>query len=92
MPLRLTPIEYLLSRLNLLPTPLLDTPLGPGIAKMLVTACELGLFDTIDKQGVSLETLAERLHCHPQGLRLLLQILISSGYLRYKHDKYYSAG
>ncbi len=64
MPLRLTPIEYLLSRLNLLPVPLFDTPLVPGIAKLLVTACELGLFDTIGKQGVSLETLAEQLQSY----------------------------
>ena len=90
MPLRLTPLEYLLSRLNLLPMPLFDTPLVPGIAKVLVTACELGLFDTIGKQGVSLETLAEQLQCHPQGLRLLLQILVSSSYLRYSHGKYYN--
>lgn len=91
MPLRLTPIEYILSRFNVLPAPLFDTPLAPGIAKMLVTACELGLFDTLGRQGASLETLAEQLQCHPQGLRLLLQILVSSGYLRYSHGKYYNA-
>ncbi len=90
MPLRLTPLEYLLSRLNLLPVPLFDTPLAPGIAKILVTACELSLFDTLGKQGASLETLAQRLQCHPQGLRLLLQILVSSGYLRHRHGKYYN--
>ena len=88
MPLRLTPLEYLLSRLNLLPVPLFDTPLAPGIAKMLVTACELSLFDALGKQGASLEVLAKHLQCHPQGLQLLLQILVSSGYIRYSHGKY----
>ncbi|MBV8823354.1 MAG: hypothetical protein JO123_11245, partial [Ktedonobacteraceae bacterium] len=82
MPLRLTPLEYLLSRLNLLPTPLFDTPLAVGIAKMLVTACELGLFDVLSERGLPLETLAEKLECQPQGLQLLLQLLVSAGYLR----------
>ncbi|MBV9710795.1 MAG: hypothetical protein JO011_07780, partial [Ktedonobacteraceae bacterium] len=88
MPLRLTPLEYILSRLNVLPTPLLDAPLAPGIAKMLVTACELGVFDALGKQKLTLQALAEKLRCHPQGLRLLLQLLVSAGYLRYHRNKY----
>ena len=33
MPLRLTPLEHVLARLNLLPVPLFDIPLAPGIAE-----------------------------------------------------------
>jgi hypothetical protein len=88
MPLRLTPLEYLLSCLNLLPIPLFDTPLAPGIAKMVITACELGLFDALSKGALPLDALAERLECHPQGLQLLLQLLVSAGYLRYRHGCY----
>ena len=88
MPLRLTPLEAVLSRLNIFPTPLFDTPLAAGITKVLVTACELDIFDTLSKQSLTLETLAERLKCHPQGLQLLLQLLVSAGYLRYSHSKY----
>ena len=88
MPLRLTPLEYLLSRLNILPAPLFDTPLAPGIAKVLVTACELDVFDILDRQRLSLQELAEKLNCHPQGLQLLLQLLVSAGYLHYRQNKY----
>lgn len=88
VPLRLTPFEYLLSRLNLLPVPLFDTPLAPGIAKMVITACELGLFDTLSKGELPLDTLAERLECHPKGLQLVLQLLVSAGYLRYRRGCY----
>ncbi len=88
MPLRLTPLEAVLSRLNILPTPLFDTPLAPGIAKVLITACELGVFDTLSKQRLTLEALAEKLKCHPQGLQLLLQLLVSAGYLRYRDGNY----
>ena len=88
MPLRLTPLEYILSRLNVLPAPLFDTPLAPGIAKVLVTACELNIFDTLDKQRLTLHELAGKLNCHPQGLQLLLQLLVSAGYLHYRQNKY----
>jgi SAM-dependent methyltransferase len=87
MPLRLTPLEYLLSRLNILPLPLFDAPLSVGVAKMLVTACELGIFDQLSG-WLSLQSLAERLDCEPQGLQLLLNLLVSAGYLRYRGGKY----
>ncbi|MBA2682042.1 MAG: methyltransferase domain-containing protein, partial [Ktedonobacteraceae bacterium] len=90
MPLRLTLPESLLARLNLLPTPLFDMPLAQGIGKVLVTACELGLFDAIPRSGIPLGDLAERLECNPQGLRLLLQLLVSSSYLRFRNDRYYN--
>ena len=88
MPLRLSSLETLLSRLNILPTPLFDIPLGVGIARVLVTACELDLFDVLARKALSLTELTERLQCHPQGLQLLLSILISSGYLRCRNGKY----
>ncbi len=90
MPLRLTLLESLLARLNILPTPLFDMPLAQGIGKVLVTACELALFDVVPRSGISLQELAEILECHPQGLRLLLQLLVSAGYLRYRNGSYYS--
>lgn len=90
MPLRFSPLESVLGRLNLLPMPLFDMPLASGIAKMLVTACELGLFDMLSKRRLSLQMLAEELGCHPQGLQFLLQILVSAGYLHYRHGTYYN--
>ncbi len=88
MPLRLTLLENLLARLNILPTPLMDTPLSAGIAKVLVTACELDLFDTLGKRSISLEELAQSVNCEPQGLQLLLQLLVSAGYLKYRAGHY----
>lgn len=88
MPLRLTLLEHLLARLNLLPIPLFDTPLAPGIAKVLVTACELGIFDKLSKEPLPLESLAEQMECHPEGLLLLLRLLVSAGYLHHRRGKY----
>jgi len=88
MPLRLTALEYLLARLNLLPVPLFDTPLAPGLARMLVTACELGVFDALSQRPLTLEMLAGRLQCDPQGLQLLLQLLVAAGYLRQRRGRY----
>jgi SAM-dependent methyltransferase len=88
MPLRLTPLEHILAWLNLFPVPLFDTPLAPGIAKVLKTACEMGVFDALSKEPLTLEILAERLQSNPQGLQLLLQLLVSAGYLRYRRGHY----
>lgn len=91
MPLRLTALEHLLARLNLLPVPLFDTPLASGIARVLVSACELGVFDALSTQPLTLERLAERLQCNPQGLQLLLQLLVSAGYLRKRRGCYHNS-
>ncbi|BCL82760.1 methyltransferase domain-containing protein [Ktedonobacteria bacterium brp13] len=88
MPLRLTPLEALLARLNLLPVPLLDTPIGAGSAKVLVCACELGLFDVLAKEAMTLSCLAERLDCDAGGLQLLLGLLVSTGYLHMRQGHY----
>ena len=88
MPLRLTLLEAILSRLNILPTPLFDAPLAPGIARVLVTACELGIFDTLGKGKLTAQVLAEKLHCDPGKLQLLLQLLVSARYLRHHKGHY----
>lgn len=88
MTLRLTLPEWLLARLNLLPTPLIDTPLAPGIAKALTTACELGLFDMLSERAMTLNELAARLECQPQSLDFLLQLLVLAGYLRARRGRY----
>lgn len=88
MPLRPTLLEQMLARLNLLPAPLFDTPLAPGISRVLNVACQLHLFDCLQRQELSTDKLAARLDCDPQGLRLLLQLLVSAGYLRERHGRY----
>ncbi len=88
MPLHLTPLENLLARLSLLPVPLFDVPLGAGIAKALVTACEMGLFDALSQHALPLNVLAGRLNCDPNGLELLLNLLVSAGYLHERKGYY----
>ncbi|HEY6539832.1 MAG TPA: methyltransferase dimerization domain-containing protein, partial [Ktedonobacteraceae bacterium] len=88
MPLRLTLPERLLESLNILPVPLFDTMLAPSITKALLTACEMGVFDALNGQSTTLDALAQRLECQPQGLSLLLNLLISAGYLRYRRGLY----
>ena len=48
----------------------------------------MGIFDALSEQALSLEELAERLHCDPQGLLLFLQLLVSAGYLRHRRGHY----
>lgn len=86
--LRMTFPERLLERLNLLPTPLFDAMLAPGVAKAVLTAWELGLFDALSERPLSLSALAERVTCQPEGLRLLVNILLPAGYLRRRGGLY----
>jgi SAM-dependent methyltransferase len=90
MPVRFTPLEYLLARFAFLPVPLVDTPLAPGIGKILVTACEMGMFDLLDRHSLPLDALAEKLNCEPQGLQILLELLVQAGYLRKQKNATYS--
>lgn len=91
MPLRMTFLERLLVQMNLLPTPLFDTMIAPGVAKAVFTACELGLFDALSRQPLTLSDLAERVACQPEGLRLLLNILLPAGYLRRRGNLYHNS-
>ena len=88
MPLRLSLLDSVLFRFNLLPIPLFDTPLVPGIAQVVVTTCELGLFDALDRKALSLDALADQLECHPRGLELALNLLVSAGYVRQRKGLY----
>lgn len=88
MPLRLTFLERLLVRFDLFPTPLLDMPLSAGIAKSLVVACDLGLFDALRTRPQTVEELAQQLQCSPHGLQILLHILTYSGYLSKRRGRY----
>lgn len=81
MSLRMTFPERLLARLNLLPTPLFDAMLAPGVAKAVLTGWELGLFDALSERPLSLTALAE-------GLRLLVNVLLPAGYLRRRGSLY----
>lgn len=58
---------------------------------MLVTACELGIFDALSQRPLPLELLAKRLHCNPRALQLLLQLLVSAGYLRKCRGRYHNS-
>src|SRR5258707_2150838 len=82
MPLHLSLLERVLARLNLLPVPLFDIPLAPGIARVLVVSCELGVFDALNERPLTLEALAERLHSNPPGLPFFFQLLVFTRYLR----------
>jgi hypothetical protein len=88
MPLRPTLLERLLARLNLVPTPLFDAMLAPGITRALLTACEMGLFDALSARPLTLAALAARVKSEPEGLRLLLDILVSAGYVHRRGELY----
>lgn len=53
-----------------------------------MTACKLGIFDTLGRGKLPAQALAERLRCDPEKLQLLLQLLVSAGYLHHRKNYY----
>ncbi len=79
--------ESLLERIalatNLAPTPVADTLHAVIVARAVVAATRLGVFDGLAAGGADAEALARRLGLHAGALEKLLNLLVASGYLRH---------
>ena len=81
MPLRLNPVERLIFfEGNLGPGPIIDL-YGPLTARGIQAALRLGLFEALAPGPLSPEELAQRLGVDERGVRLLLELLESLGYV-----------
>ncbi|MBA4370638.1 MAG: class I SAM-dependent methyltransferase [Coriobacteriaceae bacterium] len=82
------PLEWLLLRLGLLPTPLLDGYWGMATSRALLTAIELGLFDVLRERPMTAVELAERLGTDLSGTEVLLGALNGMRYVRRRAGRY----
>jgi cyclopropane fatty-acyl-phospholipid synthase-like methyltransferase len=88
MPLRLNAIERLIFlEGNLGPGPIVDL-YGPLAAKGIQVALRLGLFEALAAAPLNPGELAQRIGADERGLRLLLELLDSLGYVRGRGDRY----
>jgi len=83
-----TPLEWLALKLNLAPTPLVDTQVAFNAARAIMAAAELGIFEAIGKQSRTVEEIATACGTHPQSTMQLLNCLVGVGYLRCSGGKY----
>ena len=73
---------------NLAPTPVVDTLHAVIVARSVVAASRLGVFDALTDGAVDAGALAARLGLHAAALGKLLNLLVATGYLRHGRSGY----
>ncbi|HET9747182.1 MAG TPA: class I SAM-dependent methyltransferase [Chitinophagaceae bacterium] len=82
------PLEWLALKMNLAPTPLVDTQIAFNVARAIMTAAELGVFEAIGKNSKTGEEIASICNTNAHATTQLLNCLVGVGYLKWGHGKY----
>jgi SAM-dependent methyltransferase len=81
-------LERLITLAGLAPTPMIDTFHAVIVARAIMVATKLGVFDATAPDPLSAADLAGRLGVDPRGLEKLLNLLVATGYLRFRDGRY----
>lgn len=87
MPTNPSYLDRLLLRFNSVPQ-LLQEVMAAGTLKAVVLASKLGIFEQLRSNSLTSEELATRVNSNPRGMRILLDLLASTGYLRRAGGRY----
>jgi SAM-dependent methyltransferase len=75
-------IERVIARTNVAPWPLLHTQMAYTLARVIMAATQLGVFEALDAQPVAPAQIAERCSTDPRATEKLLFALAAAGYAR----------
>ena len=81
-------LDRIALRFGLVPKPMLHSLLAAGLARLLVSATRLGLFEAIGRGAKTVEELAREMDLDPLALRKALNGLVGIGYMRYDDGRY----
>ncbi len=81
-------VEWLLKTLGLVPTPIIDTFHSVIVARAILVATRLGVFDALGESARSVDEIAEALAVDAHALEKLLNVLVACGYLRIQGGRY----
>jgi len=81
-------IEWLALTFNIAPTPILDTLVALLLAKSVMAATEMNLFDILEAGPRTAEEIAQECGAHLAPTEKLLRALYASKYLRFKDGRY----
>jgi SAM-dependent methyltransferase len=81
-------VERLASALGLVPTPLFDSIIALLLARTVMVATRLGVFETMAGQPRHAEEIASQCGSAPAATRKLLDALVGAGYLRLRDGCY----
>jgi 2-polyprenyl-3-methyl-5-hydroxy-6-metoxy-1,4-benzoquinol methylase len=83
-----TLLEYIGKLSSLAPVPLMDTHIAFVASRAIIEAVDLGIFETLAEGPKSIAEIAEDCKLSSYALRSFLGTLTSSGYLKYKNEKF----
>lgn len=82
------PLEWIALQLNLAPTPLIQTQMYFTIARAIMAAAELGVYEVLGENERTADEVAAACHTHPGATRHLLDALVGIGYVDWKNGRY----
>ena len=82
------PLEWMALRMNLAPTPLVDTQIAFNVARAIMAAAELGIYEAIGKNSKTAEEIAVACNTNAHATKQLLNCLVGVGYLKWSDDRY----
>ena len=82
------PIEWVVARLNVAPRPLLETQMAYTLARLIMVATKLGVFEALADGRATGREVAERSGTSPVGTEKLLFALAGAGYVRAEDGGY----
>jgi SAM-dependent methyltransferase len=82
------PIEWVIARLNVAPRPLLETQMAYTLARLIMVATKLGVFEALAEGPSKAPEVAERCGTSPAGTEKLLFALAGAEYLRAEDGGY----
>ena len=82
------PIERVIARTNVPPWPLLHTQMAFTLARVIMAATSLGVFEALEERPVPAAAVAQRCSTDPRATEKLLFALAAAGYARASDDGY----
>lgn len=82
------PLEWVALKLNLAPTPLVDTQIAFNAARAIMAGAELGIYEAIGKKSRTADEIATECKTNAHATKQLLNCLVGIGYLSWSDEKY----
>jgi SAM-dependent methyltransferase len=82
------PIEWVIARLNVAPRPLLETQMAYTLARLIMVATKLGVFEALAERSATPQEVAARCGTNSVGTEKLLFALAGAGYVRSENGRY----
>ena len=81
-------LEFFALRMNLVPTPIIDTQMAFTVARAIMAGAELGIFEALAEGPKSAEEVASFCTTHPRATAQLLDCLVGLSYVKHDRGRY----